>query len=62
MSGNIKKLCKYNGKYDDQQKYKAIFEAAMVSAPDGFTENSPIPPSQYVTLKNLVQENFSIRF
>ena len=34
----------------------------MVSNPEGFTDNSPMSPSQYVTMKNLVQENHSINF
>ena len=49
---NIKKLYKYFGKFDDQKKYKAILEAAMVSTLKGFTDNSPISPSQYVTVEN----------
>ena len=28
---NIRKLYKYDGKNDDQQQYKAILEASMVS-------------------------------
>ena len=38
---NIKKLYKQAGKCDDQQKFKDIIEAAMVSTPEGFTNNSP---------------------
>ena len=49
---NIKKLYKSSGKYDYQQQYKAIIEAAMVSNPEGFTDNSPISPSQSVTVKH----------
>ena len=37
---------------DYQQRYKAILEAAMVSIPDRFTENSPMPPSQSMTVNN----------
>ena len=41
---NIKKLYKQAGKCDDQQQFKDILEAAMVSTPEGFTNNSPISP------------------
>ena len=41
---NIKKLYKQDGKCDDHQQFKDILEAAMVSTPEGFTENSPISP------------------
>ena len=41
---NIKKLYKQSGKCDDQQQFKDILEAAMVSTPEGFTFNSPISP------------------
>ena len=41
---NIKKLYKQAGKCDNQQQFKDIFEAAMVSTPEGFTNNSPIYP------------------
>ena len=49
---NIKKLYKYSGKSDEQQHYKAIIEAAMVYNLEGFIDNSPISPSQFVTVKN----------
>ena len=39
---NIKKLYKQYGKCDDQQKFKDILEASMVSTPEGFTYNIPI--------------------
>ena len=48
---NIKNLCKSSGKHDDQQQYKAILEAAMVSTTEIFTDNSPISSTQYGTLK-----------
>ena len=41
---NIKTLYKQAGKCDDQQQLKNILEAAMVSTPEGFTDNSPISP------------------
>ena len=37
-----KKLSKQAGKCDDQQQFRDILEAAMVSTPEGFTNNSPI--------------------
>ena len=37
---NINKLYKHAGKCDDQQKFKDIFEAAMVSTTEGFANNS----------------------
>ena len=41
---NIKKLYKNSGKCDDQQQFKDILEAAMVSTPEGFTNTSPRSP------------------
>ena len=41
---NIKKLYKQAGKCDNQKKFKDIIEAAMVSIPEEFTDNSPISP------------------
>ena len=41
---NIKKLYKQAGKCDNKQQFKDITEAAMVSTPEGFTDNSPISP------------------
>ena len=42
--GNIKKLYKQAGECDDQQQLKDIIEAAIISTPKGFTDNSPISP------------------
>ena len=42
MSGKIKKLYKSSGNVDDQQQYKAILEALMVSNTDRFTDNSTL--------------------
>ena len=47
----IQKLYKQDGKYDDQQQFKDIIEAAMVSTPDGFTDNSPISPMKSTPVK-----------
>ena len=41
---NIKKIYQHSGKCDDQQKLKDIIEAAMLSTPEGFTDNSPNVP------------------
>ena len=41
---NIKKLYKHAGKCNDQQKFKDILGDAMVSNPEGFTDNSPRSP------------------
>ena len=49
---NINKLYKSAGKFDDQQQYKAIIEEEMVYTPVVFTDNSPMSPSQYMTMKN----------
>ena len=39
-------------KCDEQQQYRAIFEASIVSTTSGFTDNSEMSPKQYVTVKN----------
>ena len=39
---NIKNLYKSAGKCDDQHQYNEILEAAMVSTPEAFTDNSPM--------------------
>ena len=41
---NISKLYKHFVKCDNQQQFKGILEAYMVSTPEGFTNNSPISP------------------
>ena len=38
---NIKKIYQYAGKCDDQQNLKDILEAAILSTPEGLTDNSP---------------------
>ena len=40
MFGNINKLYKTVGKYDDQQQYKSMIEKASVSTPEGCNGNS----------------------
>ena len=49
---NIKNLYKSAGKYDDQQQYKAIIEAAIVYTTELFTDNITMSPSQSVIVKN----------
>ena len=39
---NIKNLYKTSWKCDDQQQYKEVIEASMVSTTEEFTDNSPI--------------------
>ena len=41
---NIKKVYKHASKCDNQKQFKDILEVAMVSTPEGFTNNSPISP------------------
>ena len=38
---NIKKIYQHVGKYNDQQNLKYIIDAAILSTPEGVTENSP---------------------
>ena len=49
---NINKLYKSAGKCDDQQKYKVILEAYMVSTPEGLVDNILMDVSTSGTLKN----------
>ena len=47
---NTKKLYKHAFKWDNQQQFKDIFEAAMVSNPGGFTNKSnrsPMTPTPF---------------
>ena len=44
---------------DDQQQYKAILRASIVSIPEG-SGNIPMSPGPLVTVKTLVQENHSV--
>ena len=46
MSRKYQKLYKTVGKCGDQQKYKSILEASMVSTPEGCTENIQMKPNQ----------------
>ena len=42
MLWKYERLYKSSGKFDYQQQYKSILEVAMVSTPEGLTDNSPI--------------------
>ena len=44
MSWKHQKKYKQAGKFDDQQQFKDIIEAAMVSTTEGFIDNIPISP------------------
>ena len=48
---NIKKLYKQAGNFDDQQKFKDILGGAMVSTPEGLTNDSPISPMTSTLVK-----------
>ena len=54
---NINKLYKHAGKCDDQQQFKDILEAAMVSTPEGFTNNSP----RYAMTSTPVKKRIAIK-
>ena len=59
---NIKKIYKSAGRFDYKQQYKAIIEATPASTPEGFTENSPMPPGPYVIIKNSSARNQPVNF
>ena len=48
---NIKILYKQADKCDNQKQFKDIIEAAMVSTPEGFTQNRPIYPMTSTPVK-----------
>ena len=48
----MNKLYKYSVKYNNQQQYKAILESSVVSILEIFTDNIPMSPGPYVTVKN----------
>ena len=54
---DIKNLYKKSGKCDKQQQLKDILEAAMVSNPEGFTNNSTIFPRTSSPVKELSAQN-----
>ena len=48
---NINKLYKQAGECDDQKQFKYILEAAMISIPEGFTDNIPVYPRTSTPVK-----------
>ena len=50
---NTKKLYKKSGKCDDQRQFKYTLESAMVSNPEGLTNNSPISTMTSSQVKKL---------
>ena len=48
---NIKKLYKTTSKHEDQQHCKEMIEAALVSTPEGCTDNSLMKPNPSVSTK-----------
>ena len=46
------KLYRSSVKYNNQQQYKAIIEASMVSSSERCTDNSKMSPGHAVTFKN----------
>ena len=49
----MQKLYKHSGKYDNQQHFKNILEASMVSTPEGSTNNNTIYPMTPTPSKTL---------
>ena len=48
---NIKKIYQHAGKSDDQQNLKDILDAAILSTPEGGTDNSPNMHMESITVK-----------
>ena len=48
---NINKLYKQSIKCDNQQQFKDILEASIVSTPEGSTDNIPISPMTSTPVK-----------
>ena len=59
---NIKKLYKSSGKGDNQEQYKAICEAYMVSTSEGFTGNILISPGPYLSGKQPCAKKHCVNF
>ena len=59
---NIKNSYKQAVKCDDQQQFKHILEANMVSTPEIFTDNSPIYPMTSTTVKKLSAQKSQCMF
>ena len=57
-----KKLYPSTGKFDYQLQFRAIIEAAMVSTPKIFTDNSPISPGTPMIVKKCSAKKSLYRF
>ena len=57
---NIKKSYKHYGKCDEQQQFKYIHEAAIVSTPEEFTNTSPRYPMTPTTVLKKALENHCV--
>ena len=57
---NIKKIYQHAGKCDDQQNLKDIIDAAILSTPEGVTDNSPNINMTQHQLKNQVLGNHCV--
>ena len=57
MCGNINKLHKPSEKCDNQQQYKVVIEAFMVSITKGLTENRPMDVFIKGNLKKTIPRN-----
>ena len=62
MYGKINKLYRSTGKCYNQQNYKDIIGAYLVSTPKGLTGNSTMSLILTVHVKNKVQDNHSVNF
>ena len=59
---NIRKLYHSSGKCDCQHQYKTIIEAAIISIPKVFNDNSPISPSPFVPVKKPSERKYLHQF
>ena len=58
----LKNIKKTSCKCDDQQQYKTILEAVMVSTTEGCTDNSPMTPNQYYPTKKPIERKVLRQF
>ena len=57
---NIKKIYQNAGKCDDQQKLKDIIDAALLSTPEGVTDNSPNVHTTSTPVNNREEADFAV--
>ena len=57
---NIKKIYQHAGKCDDQQKLKDIIDTAILSTPEGITDNIPSVHLTSSPVKNQVLGNHCV--